>query len=295
MVLEYLSYLYYAIKYYLFKHNNYNIPFDINEIETNPSLKQFQENNDINKVIFALNNIPDIVQRILFQDYKNINDKYLHITIKTNDNSIDEIYHNLEEIKQYLTDDSIRYINIRINLVNIGSKMHHVNCIVIDKLRKYILIFEPKTMLRYDHKMIKSIFQELFDVSQYEILTPHDIGYSYYNRLQWNDAYCQTYIIFIFWLIILNEDIDPKKYSLLFNNVITHKNMGYFLFHINQILNANKIEICEQNGIWSYPGHNINNIVNITRLFLNNKEKQESELKNISIKEENDIIIFEVA
>lgn len=290
---EYFTYLYSTIKYYLFKQNEYNLPFNSDEIQTNNDFKDFKINNNMDKVIFALNNIPDIVQSILFNNHKNVADKYLCLTIKLNGNSIDEIYHNLQDINSYIDNHNIRYIYIRINLIHTKSKMNHVNCIIIDKLQKYIFLFEPKVLFTYDTKIIFELLGDIFDTSQYNKILPSDIGYTYYNRLQWYDTFCQTYILFIFWLIILNSDIEPENFLKLFTEVITHQNMGYLLFHIYSLLITNKIDICQQQNIWSYPTNNIKNLLNTVKLFLNSGDNKENQIDNIIIKEEDDMVIFE--
>lgn len=293
IVFKYLTYLYDTIKYYFFNDNKYHLPFDINEIINNDHFKEFQSNNDINKVIFALNNIPDVTQKILFKNNINIANQYLYLTIKMSNGSIDSIVHNLDNINEYMDDNAIRYVYIRINIINIGNTMNHVNCIIIDKNKKYILLFEPKIIFQYDSKIIFELLHQTFDTQEYRKILPNDIGYNYCNRLQWYDTFCQTYIIFVFFLIILNDNVNPENFSVLFNSIITHKNMGYFLFHAYNLLIENNISICEQNNIWDYPTNNAKNLLNAAKLFLSNDKNEENNFDDIVIKENDDLVIFE--
>ena len=79
-MLYYITYLYYTIKNY-FNNNNinieYNLPFNIKTIKENKNFIKFKDDDgEINKVIFALNNLPDKIHELLFGNTKKICEKY---------------------------------------------------------------------------------------------------------------------------------------------------------------------------------------------------------------------------
>ena len=122
--------------------------------------------------------------------------------------------------------------------------MNHVNCIVIDKDRKYILYFEPVAVVRVNASKIFNILcNTCNELKEYDALLPSDIGYTFYNRLQRYDNFWQTYILYIYFLIIENTDVKPKDFSSLFNTVITSKNIDYFIYFISDVINKNGINL----------------------------------------------------
>ena len=158
--------------YIFWSRNNINK----NELVTN--YEDFKKNDiAFSKVIFSLNNLQDIVFKILIKGNENVCQKPFHIYFENDKES----YNNLEGINNYLNDDSINYIYIRINLVNKKNIMNHVNCIIIDKTKGFVLYFEPMANLRINLDIIRNIMLK-YNV-EYKLLTPKDIGYSYNNRL----------------------------------------------------------------------------------------------------------------
>ncbi len=282
---NYITYIYSTIKNY-FNNNNantieytteYNVPFNTKEIDSE-EFTIFKSNDmEINKVIFALNNLPDKIHNLLFSNNKEICDKYLYITIKIQNKKIIELSHNLDDINDYLNNNNIRYIFTRVNIINtLQNIMQHVNCIIIDKIKKYILFFEPKFEFSYNIDELEKIMDELVNLHDYSKFFPQDIGYNYYDRLQFYDAFCQSYVLFVFIIITNNESIDVANYSLMLNKIITYKNLGYMLYHINTLLKQSGYDICEQKLIWSFPTKKTQNILNMIHLFLNNyKQKQQ--------------------
>ena len=105
----------------------------------------------INKTIFALNNMPEVIHTVLFKNsnYLHICPKYFQMYYELNDNNkFVKKYANLTTLQVYLDDNALRYIYIRINLIENNKKNDHVNSIIIDKKKKYILYFEPQCELR---------------------------------------------------------------------------------------------------------------------------------------------------
>lgn len=294
---EYITYLFNLIKNYFTSNTiKYNLPFDYDGIETNPNFNEFKNNDkDINKVIFALNNLPENIHSILFGATEQISNKFFFITIKLDNGNIYDFHHNLNDINNQLNNDSIKYILIRINIIDSTKNvMNHVNCIIIDKENKYSLFFEPKITFVYDVNDLTKIIDGLMNIADYKKLYPKDIGYNTYNKLQKYDAFCQSYILFVFIMIILNKNIKPENFCTMFNSTITSKNLGYLLFHINELLKKNNFDICDQAEIWSFPTNKTKNMFNLLHLFLNNKsETSKDEITDLLINEEDDIIIID--
>ena len=291
---HYFAYLYYAIKNYLHPPNpsnliKYNLPFDTNAIENNPNFVKFKNNDtSLNKVIFALNNLPDKIHTLMFHNNKEICNKFFSITIKLKNQMIIGMHHSLDTINDHILDNNIRYIFIRINVIATQHVMNHVNCIIIDKKNKYMLFFEPKVEFMYDIQEFTKLVDELIKLpNDYTKLYPKDIGYDYYNRLQSYDAFCQSYVLFVFILIISNNDIKTNEYSLMFNTIITSNNLGYLLFHIDTLLELDGCEICIQDEIWSFPTNKTKNILNIMNLFFGTHSQQYLQMQQENYKIEN--------
>lgn len=302
---EYIIYLINIIRNY-FTTVKYNLPFDINEIENDIEFNVFKHNDkEVNKVIFALNNLPENVHVVLFKNDNTICNKFYYITIKIKNKEIDELFHNIDTINDSFENNNIRYILIRINIIdNTNNIMNHVNSIIIDKSDKYILFFEPKVTFIYDiekfTKIVDDIFINIVDIQSYKKLYPETIGYNSFNKLQNYDAFCQTYILFTYIMVTLNETVKPENFSLMFNATITSKNLGYLLFHINKLLKNNNLDICDQAPIWSFPTNKTKNMLNLLHLFFNKSESLtnkiiDEEINKLSIieDEEEDIIIID--
>ena len=286
MVLQYFYYLYYKLKYYLYPDNrNYAVPFDIEEIENEKNFYEYQNNNEVNKTLFALNNMPEIVYQLIFKDMINVSPNYYYI--RMDDQNIN---HNLETLKDDMLNDNIQYIFIRLNIIQ--HLISHVNGIIINKNQNYVLIYEPKVVMIYDPIYIEEFLKLKGDFSNYKFILAQDIGYTCYNRMQNYDLFCQTYVLFVFILITLNDNINYVKYRKMFNTIINYNNLGYFLYYINTLLTKNNYTICNQQEIWAYPTHKFKNISNIINFFFYNK-KEELEENDIDIIEENDMFIID--
>lgn len=271
---------------------NYNLPFDIDELDNEKFIQFKNDTINLNKVIFALNNIPDIVHKELFKNNFEVNKQYYSITIKLLSSEAVDIYHNIQNINDDIDDINTRYIFIRINLLQpktFYNSMNHVNCIIIDKAKNIILIFEPQVKLRYDVDILKNLLNEFItNINHYEILLPEDIGYSYYNRLQKYDIFCQTYVVFAFILYIYNNNLKVSKLSMLFNTVITKYSTEYFLFYIYNLLESNNYELNNTTNIWNHPTSTLTNIFNI---FKYNNTNINQEVNLVHFEEDNDMII----
>lgn len=278
----YITYLYNTIRKCLHldtESSKYMIPFKIqnnSEIKKDDDFQLFKDNDiEINKVIFTLNNLPDKVHSLLFRENSEICSEYFHVTIQLQYKEIKNISHNLANLSSHLTDNSIRYVFIRVNVIDASHKlMDHVNCIIIDKKKKYILFFEPKFDFMYDVNDLTLFIDKTVDIKDYSKIFPKDIGYSYYNRLQSYDIFCQSYVIFVFSVIINNDIDDVGSYATILNNIITHENLGYMLYYINTLLKESGYDICEQKILWSFPTKKTQNILNIMRLYFNNYNKK---------------------
>lgn len=213
---------------------------------------------EYNKVIYALNNIPGTIYSLLLGDNVDVCQKYFQIYFKKGARKYQLTYNNLQNLDEYLDDGNIRYIYIRVALLD--KNIHHVNCIIIDKLRRYILYFEPKVILKVDMEDIHDLFK-YYNLLGYRYITPTDIGYNFINRLQYFDHFCQTYILFVFMIIIgCDNCINYKKFSKIFTDNITVETIGNFLFIIYQKMDMAGITIYNEqlsqynsaNGIYNF-------------------------------------------
>lgn len=266
-----ILYSIYAYFYnWFYTDHNFINPFDhIKNFEDTDEFSKFKnEPEDFSKLMFALNNIPNKIFNLLFNKYDNVCQEYYHVTMVKNKNS--KIYQitqqNLDNINEHLINDSIRYIYIRIDLINNHRKgnIHHVNSIVIDREKKYVLFFEPKVNLKYN----KQTIIDLINLDDYQYLEPKDVGYHIFNKLQTVDCFCQTYILYTYILIIENNDVEFENFSRMFNSIISTKNIGYFLFYIFQKYKVSDLEVGINPTEWNFPKSGINKIFDTLRLQL---------------------------
>ena len=247
--------------------HNYMMPYNPEEIEPVDEFQAFKKDNlSINRVIFAMNNIPDIIHELLFKQ------KYYHITLKLQLGQ-PELTHNLDGIHEDFENEEISHIYIRINIIIHDNPMHHVNCVVIDRSKQFILLFEPQVEFKYNVIMIYELLNKYINMDYYRILLPIDIGYTNDNKLQGYDAYCQSYVILAYMLLIINKNVSPSDYSKMFNTVITLKNIGYLLYYVHLVLINNKYNIGSPQEIWTFPTNKLETIVNIITYYYNNSGK----------------------
>lgn len=281
MLFKYIVYIYNKLKGYIYSNNSkvqYKIPFDSTLPKPN--------NYDINKTIFALNNMPDIIHNLLFENDINVASNYYYIRLDIVNKTID---HNLDLLKNDIDNDNIKYIFIRLNLVNC-KYFNHVNGIYINKSKYYTLIFEPKYELIYNPLELESLLKNY--TNNYQFIYAKDIGYTIYNRMQSYDLFCQTYVLFSFLLIVLNDgEINYENYCEMFSSVITPKNVEYLLYHIDNLLKKNNYDICNQPELWVQPNDKFNEIKNVIRFIFNNKK--EEDISNLNICEEDGLVMIE--
>ena len=271
--------------------DDYNLPFDPIEIKKSDKYTLFKQNNkQINKTVFALNNIPSDIHSLLFSNYEYVCPKYYFITLQLDEEyTITNLLHNFDDLDDYLGNDKIRFIYIRINLIQKGKKINHVNCIIIDKINKYLLLFEPKVNIKYDINILFSFLDGVFGKSKFKKLFPKDIGYHSFNKLQSFDLFCQTYVLFIYIIIILNYNTEPKNFSIMFNQIINSDSIQCFLFTIYEIITINGYIINKDNLI-TYSTCSLRNIFNIfhchNHIYENNLIKET---------EKEDIVLIELS
>lgn len=309
MVFSYIVYLYYTIKNYFYCNKiNYNLPFDINAIELDPEFHKFKNNNkDLNKIIFAMNNMPEIIYSFLFNNHNSICQKYFNIILTLDiNNKVSNIFNNIHDFNTYFN-DNCRYIYIRIDILYLNKKSFpHVNCIVIDKLKKTIILFEPKILFTYDENIILTLLYENCDrLKDFDVILPTDMGYGKYYKLQYYDTFCQSYVLIVFMSIIYNDTVCISQYSKMFDAIITNRNIGYFLYHVYSLCNVNNYVIGDQQNytIWSYPTNKIKNLWNIFNYFINNngnngnnyndENDENDENENLLKTEDNDFIVVD--
>lgn len=285
---------------YLFDSLTFNNPswLDINTLsdDQKEDLDNFKDNSiEFNKMIFALNNIPDKVFDLLFCDYDNICPKFYKIIFKK-DLKLNTFVTTFNNLDEYINNDNMRYVYIRVDIIDKSKKINHVNCIIIDRINKYILIFEPKCKLVIDVKDIDNILKHYIDTKEYKLLTPSDIGYNSINKLQKNDCFCQTYIVFVFYLIVENPGVNHEDFSKLFNTVITTDNIGYFVYHIYKKYIESDLEINDVPILWQYPTSDfrtlLNSIILSTKSSYDNEDYNLDELVIAEDEEDDDLLII---
>lgn len=303
--IDFVHNVYLTVWHYFFGKKMINILDKLSD-EEKDKFNKFKKNDmEFSKVIFALNNIPHKIHEIIFPE-DNICHSYYQIylnKLKKQNNRYDYIldYHNIDYDKfiAELNDEAIRYLFIRINLLNKQKlnkfTMNHVNCIVIDKLEKYILIFEPTYNIRFDLDIIKKILSQFSALDDYVYLQPSNIGYKYDTKLQKNDFFCQTYIIMIFYIITKNSHVNYKDFSTLFGLTINKETVGYFLYHIHLNMKNNGIQVnCPIS--WGYSD---NYAEKITKYYINMIKELRDNMRATNVlkydidKEDEDLIIID--
>lgn len=268
--------------------NNYINQFGhIKNLEKCTEFTNFKNSTEeFSKLIFILNNFPENVYNIVFSKYdpKHICQKYYIIKlIKSKDEKDYTVcYSNLDDIQSNV-DSTFIYIRVELYDHNIKGTINHVNSIIINNSTKVILFFEPQTYLKYNKDEL--IF--LIGLENYTFIEPQDIGYSIFNRLQTFDCFCQTYILYVFILIVDNPHVEYKEYSKMFNSIITTKNIGYFLFYLYMELKTLDIDIQTFSTGWYFPKNGFNKLLNTLRLRFkdaleNNDNYSESSLYDFS-------------
>lgn len=218
------------VMYYInifLKSHNYNNPIDFINIDNNSTFNQ--------KIRSVISNYPKLIHELAFKNNINICPKYQYITLQKVNNGMNVIDSNFD--RDLIDDDRYRYIYIRVNIER--PSINHVNCVIIDKFNKWVLIFEPKYSLSYDIEHIKAII----GLDNYDILVPKDIGYNFINRLQKFDYYCQTYVLFVFHIIISNPDVPYNEYALMINHIITYPHLRSYWYHIYSLLKESNFDI----------------------------------------------------
>jgi len=276
--------------------------YNINEFNN------FKANNKkIGKVIYALNNFPDKMFDYVFKEYEDVANNFYTIDLhkhsgplckcselKNMNNFCQTFTYNFDNFyysyNNFVNDlQTRRYIFIRINIHNTNNN-GHVNCIIIDKFREYILFFDSLNNIEYDINKFKDIFHiiEVILGKNFKVINMHNIGYNsrYFSSLQSYDLFCQTYIFLAFLLIINNKKIRYSSYKMLFDNEINSEKLGLFLFFMYNLI-KNDDNFKNINYEFYFPGNYLQNIVNT--LIFKYKNKSDNNYKNINISDD-DII-----
>jgi len=158
-----------------------------------------------NDVMYLINNCGNMIHSHLFEKYRDVCCKYFWITIEDNN-----VHHNIE-----FTCDQ-RYVFIKVMLMD----HNHVNCIIIDNIKGTIVYFEPRCCEIIDRNMIKSILS----YPDYEWYFSEDLGFGLFNRIQYFDNMCQTYILMGFLVIINNPSVEIVDYADMLNGSLKSDN-----------------------------------------------------------------------
>lgn len=183
-----------------------------------------------NKILFVINNFPNVVHEILFSHYNYVSPTFYEMNLNNNEithNNINRIF------LQDMVDMNIRYLFVRINIRNNGY-MDHVNCMIVDKYQNVILVYEPQYKMKYNIDIIKIFMKEVFDelnITEYQYITSSDLGFGFFNSLQKYDYFCQTYILLIYMIIVKFHNILDSNFHL-FCSEITYEKMEHFYSYL---------------------------------------------------------------
>lgn len=224
---------------------SYNNIIDKKYIENNKdSYEDFtRSNEEVNKALFVLNNNLHYIMKKLFEKNSNVSKYYHQMSYSAESGNVLKLNFEYDDINTYLSkfkldinDPNIRYVFVKVNLFNntLLPFMNHVNCIIVDKEKKHIMFFEPKYHLQLNafQEIEERLKPYIDNFDDYVILLPESIGYTPFNRLQKFDAYCQSYILYIYVLLVQNE-VSHEEYAEMFNSTISSTNLQYFLFYIH--------------------------------------------------------------
>lgn len=282
----------------------YNKIFGKDKKYINPleSLKDKIELNDFkgddekfNIVIFALNNLPTAIYHTLYDDYYNVCPCQFQINLGYCKDELLPIYKNLEGLDELLNIQDFRYFFIRVNIIRSKKKINHVNSIIIDIHRKYVLIFEPTGSLSYDPKVIEGILSK-YSLEGFRYLLPEDIGFNTFSGLQRMDYFCQSYIYYTFLIILENDGVDPTCFQDLFANTICFETLELFWFDIYQKLKESGYKLDGIATTWKYPGSTWSSLFDVWSSFTRSRDNEKS-CSDISddfvVKEEDGITVVE--
>lgn len=259
----------------------YYDPIDFVAIDKE-ELRNFKhDGKKVGQVIGSLSIYPNLIYPIVLNelDFPHVSNNVYSINIKPTKKNfgykldLSNIKANMENLVSDLYDDDVRFIMIR--LIEGGAFIDHVSCIIVDKIKKYILFFDSKNNIQYDVgkfsfviDIINNANRKVGDVLQYQVLLPKDIGYGNYTSLQGYNHYCQTYILYILMLVANNPDIEFRHLKQLFDAKITTKKLGLFLFGIHKkIKNNESLKNFEYQSV--YPSNTIINFINSVTFMMN--------------------------
>lgn len=197
-------------------------------------------------MMFILNNLPHVVHETMFLKYPQVCPKYYHIKIVN-----DEIIHHADDIDSAL--NLYRFIGIRVDIYK--KTIHHINMIILDTWREYVLYFEPQG---HSHEIARKICDTLY-LPNYVRYEPEDMGVGWFNRLQYLDALCQTYAPLAYLVIINNPDKPISAYGDIMYQCINEKSINGFFYYLDTQLKRNGFDIqyvhtkmCSSSSLISY-------------------------------------------
>jgi len=190
-------------------------------------------------IINALDNIPYIIHKLLFENDNEISSDYFQIYLIRKDKYFTVGHYSLNNLEENINNNNIRFIFIRLNLIT-NKIINHVNCLIIDKINKRIYVFEPQHKLKFNIDILKSI-DEFNCFLDYDFIEPIRMG----NKIiQKNNFYCQTYVLMAYYLITKFYDyVDYTEYYDFLKKYMSNKYLAMFLIYIDKLLEENNILI----------------------------------------------------
>lgn len=197
---------------------------------TPPEMQPSAETISKSRSMFIINNLPHVVHETVFLKYPHVCPKYYHIQVVNN-----EIVHHMDDIDSAL--NLYRFVAIRVDIYK--RTIHHINVIILDTWRKYVLYFEP-------HGHVPDMASRICDtlyLPNYIRYGPPDMGVGLFNRLQYLDALCQTYSLLTYLMIINNPDKPMHEYGDILYQSITEQSINGFFHYLDTQLKHNGFDI----------------------------------------------------
>jgi len=266
----------------IYENQNYIDPVNFFDDYDFIEYEEFKKDDcKVGKVIYCLNNFPKMIHDTMIKtlscaNYNNMSETFYSISVYNKNNIIsynfENFYNNNENFISDLCNMNVRFIMIRIEERN--SMLGHVTAIIIDKKKSYLLFFDPKNNIKYDIQQFNFIIDIINTVTEkkYKILTSWDIGYSQGTRLQGINFYCQTYILYVYLIVVCNINVCYTDFKNMFNSLITTKTITLLLYFLYRSIEKNPTVI---NIAYEFPciSNTFMNIYNSISFIVRNNIK----------------------
>jgi hypothetical protein len=193
--------------------------------------------NEINETIFNLNNNMHKIYDKIVQFKPNCCSQYYFIEFVKQSLLGKYEYFNarLNGFSSQLERNDIRFIFIKLNLYDISMlkylHLDHNTGLIIDKQEKLIIHYDPRNYYTFERSDFK--FLEHPSMRDYKFHNTDFLGFSIYERLQWTDNFCQTYVMIIMIIIMSSINYDEAIHHI---KSVDYDVISRFLFKINKLI-----------------------------------------------------------